>query len=124
LSAQVSTGSVKDTTPTEVSVLEANLSPSNVALSALIGDTILCLAANSTMRMQLLSIFFYTGASLAITPELSDCLDPPTPLAQPVQLGGMGNGIKLAVIGIVVWMFTTKDGTEVHICTEAYFAPA
>jgi hypothetical protein len=66
---------------------------------------------------------FDTGASLAITSELLDFLSPPKPLAQPMKLGGMANGIEIKGIGIIAWTFTAKDGTEVQICTEAYHVP-
>jgi hypothetical protein len=61
---------------------------------------------------------------LAITPNLSDFVEPPKPLARTMWLGGMGNGIEIAKIGIIVWTFTTKYGTEVRIRTEAYHVPS
>jgi hypothetical protein len=72
---------------------EANLSPSNMALSALIGENMLCLVGNSVTSKWVLSIIFDTGAILAITPDLSDFFDPPKPMARPMRLGGMANGI-------------------------------
>jgi hypothetical protein len=66
---------------------------------------------------------FDTGASLAITPALSDFVSPPKPLARPMKLGGMANGIEIKGIGIIAWNFTAKDGTEVQIRTEAYHVP-
>jgi hypothetical protein len=61
---------------------------------------------------------------LAITPDLSDFDYPPKPLARPMQLGGMANGIEIAGIGIISWTSTTKDGTEVQIHTEANQVPS
>jgi hypothetical protein len=103
---------------------EANLSPSNMALSALIGETIVCPVGNSIMRKWVLSIIFDTGPSLAITPDLSDFIEPPKQFARPMRVGGMANGIEIAGIGIITWTFTAKDGTEVNIRTEAYHLPS
>jgi hypothetical protein len=55
----------------EPEVLESNLAPSDLALSALVGDRILCPVANNVTRKWLLAVMFDTGASLAIT-GLSD----------------------------------------------------
>jgi hypothetical protein len=103
---------------------EANLSPSNMALSALIGETILCPVGNSVTSKWVLSIILDTGASLAITPDLSDFVEPPKPLARSMRLGGMANSIEIAVMGIIAWTFTVKDGIEVQIRTEAYHLPS
>jgi hypothetical protein len=102
---------------------EANLSPSNTALSALIGETSLCPVGNSVTSKWALSIIFDTGASLAITPDLSDSVDPPKPLARPMPLGGIANGIEIAGIGIIAWTLTSKDGTDVQIRTKTYHGP-
>jgi hypothetical protein len=67
-----------------------------------------------------MTVIFDTRSSLAITPELSDFVSPPKPLARPMKLGGMANGIEIKGIGIIAWTFTAKDGTEVQIRTEAY----
>jgi hypothetical protein len=72
---------------------EANLSPSNMAIYALIGEKSLCLVGNIVTSKWVLSIIFDTRASLAITPDLSDFVDPPKPWARPMRLGGMANGI-------------------------------
>jgi hypothetical protein len=50
-------------------------------------------------------------------------VSPPKPLARPLKLGGMANGIGINGIGIIAWTFTAKDGTEVQIRTEAYYVP-
>jgi hypothetical protein len=101
-------------------VLESNLAPSDLALSALNRDTILCPVANSANKKWLLMVIFDTGVSLVITPNLSDFVLPSKPLSRPMRLGGMVNGIEIAGIGIVAWNFTVKDGTEVKIRTESY----
>jgi hypothetical protein len=68
-------------------------------------------------------VIFDTGASLAITPELSYFVSTLKPLARPMKLGGMANGIKIKGIGIIAWTFTAKDGTEVQIHTEELYVP-
>jgi hypothetical protein len=95
-----------------------------MALSALNGDTKLCPIVNSTTRKLVLSIIFDTGASLAITPELSDFVEPPKRLSRPMRLGGMTNGTKISGNVIIAWTFTAKDGTQVQIRTEAYYVTA
>jgi hypothetical protein len=70
-----------------------------------------------------MTVIFDNGASLAITTELSDFVSPPKPLARPIKLGGMANGIEIKGIVIIAWTFTSKDGTEVQIRTRAYHVP-
>jgi hypothetical protein len=106
-----------------VPVLEANLAPSDVALSFLVGETILCPVANHVGRKWLITVIFDTGASLSITHDLGDFVDPPKPLARPMRLRGFANGTKIEGIGIVAWTFTGKDGTEVQLLLEAYYVP-
>jgi hypothetical protein len=94
------TWSAKETTDINsnecpVPVLEANLAPSDVALSLLVGETILCPVANHAGRKWLLTVIFDTGASLSITHNLGDFVDPPKPLARPMRLGGFANGTKI-----------------------------
>jgi hypothetical protein len=103
--------------------LESNLAPSDLALSELIGNTMTCPVVNNAMSQWIITVIFDTGASLAITPELSDFVSPPKPLARPMKLGGMANGIEIKGIGIITWTFTAEDGTEVQIRTEVYHVP-
>jgi hypothetical protein len=86
-----------------VPVLEANLTPSNIALSLLVGQKIICPFANHAGRKWLLTVIFDTGASLSITHDLGDFVEPPKPLARPMRLGGFANGKKIEGIGIVAW---------------------
>jgi hypothetical protein len=98
--------------------LKSNLAPSDLALSELIGNTMICPVVNNAMSQWIMTVISDTGASLAITPELLDVVSPPKPLAQPMKLGGMANGIENKGIGIIAWTFTAKDGTQVQIHTE------
>jgi hypothetical protein len=68
-------------------------------------------------------VIFDTGASLSITHDLRDFVDPPKPLARPMRLGGFANGTKIEGIGIFAWTFTGKYGTEVQLLLEAYYFP-
>jgi hypothetical protein len=106
-----------------VSTLKANLAPSDIALSLLVGETILCPVANHAGRKWLLTVIFDTGASLSITHDLGDFVDPPKPLARPMRLGGFANSTKIEGIGIVAWTFTGKDGMEVQLLVEKYYVP-
>jgi hypothetical protein len=107
-------------TESPVPVLEANLAPSDIALFLLVGETILCPVVNHAGRNWILTVIFDTGASLSITHDLGDFVEPPKPLARPMRLGGFANGTKIEGIGIVAWKFTGKDGTEVKLLVEAY----
>jgi hypothetical protein len=89
LTSQQPTDALNDST-TE---LESILAPSDLALSELIGNTMMCPVVNNAMSQWIMTVIFDTGASLAITPELSDSVSPPKPLARPMKLGGMANGI-------------------------------
>jgi hypothetical protein len=106
-----------------VLVLEAKLAPSDIAISLLVGETILCPVANLAGQKWLITVIFDTGASLSITHDLGDFVDPPKPLARPMRLGGFSNCTKIEGIGIVAWTFTGKDGTEVKLLVEAYYVP-
>jgi hypothetical protein len=121
--SQHSTSGLTESPSTETTVLELNLDPSELALSELIGNTMICPVVNNAMRKWIMMVIFDTGASLVITPELSDFVSPLKPLARAMKLGGMENGIEIKGIGIIAWTVTVKDGTEVQICTDAYYIP-
>jgi hypothetical protein len=126
LSAQISTEDRTDVSPTETSVvrvLEANLAPSDVALSLLVGEMIICLVAHNAGRKWLLTVIFDIGVSLTITHDLKDFVKPPKPLAWPMRLEWFANGTKIEGIEIVAWTFSWKDGTEVQLRLEAYYVP-
>jgi hypothetical protein len=123
LTSQHPTSGLTESPSTETTELESNLAPSDLALSELIGNTMICPVVNNAMSQWIMTVIFDTGSSLAITPELSDFVSPPKPLARPMKLGGMANGIEIKGIGIIAWTFTAKYGTEVQIRTEAYHVP-
>jgi hypothetical protein len=75
LSAQKSTCVLDEAHSTEPAVLESHLAPINLALSELIGDTIICPAANNTTSKWLMMVIFNTGVSLIIMPDLWDFFD-------------------------------------------------
>jgi hypothetical protein len=115
-----------DIEPTDIDsvpVLEANLATSDIALSLLVGEMILCPVANHVGRKWILTVIFDTGASLSITHNLGDFVDPPKPLARPMWLGGFANGTKIKGIRIVAWTFTGKYGMEVQLLVESYYVP-
>jgi hypothetical protein len=95
----------------------------SLTLSELIGNMMICPVINNTMSQWIMTVIFDIGANLAITPELSDFLSPPKPLARSMKAGGIANGIEIKGIGIIGWTFTAKDGTEDQIPTEAYYVP-
>jgi hypothetical protein len=117
--SQHSTSGITESPSTETTVLESNLAPCELALSELIGNTMICPVVNNAMSQWIMTVIFDTGASLAITPELADFVSPPKPLARPMKLGGMANGIEIKGIGIIAWNFAAKYGTEVQIRTGA-----
>jgi hypothetical protein len=90
--------------------LESNLALSDLALPELIGNTMMCPVVNNATSQWIMTVIFGTIASLAITPKLSDFVSPPKPLARPMKLGGMANGIDIKGIGIIAWTFKAKDG--------------
>ena len=69
------------------------------------------------------AVIFDTGASLAITPDKSDFDGPLTVPKGDLRLGGMANGLLIEGVGPVTWTFTNPDGTEVRICSMAYYVP-
>jgi hypothetical protein len=63
------------------------------------------------------------GASLAITPNQHDFVEPPTSLSRPMTPGGMADDLQLKGIGTVSWTFDAADGSEIQLLTHAYWVP-
>jgi hypothetical protein len=104
--------------------MEAHLAPSDIALSLVVGKMILSPVANHAGQHWLPKVIFDTGASLSITHNLDDFVEPCKRMVRPMRLGGFSNGTKIEGIGIVAWTFTGKYGTEVQPIVEAYYVPA
>ena len=69
-------------------------------------------------------IIFDTGASLAITQDITDFNGPLSVLPSGnLRLGGMANGLKITGMGMVTWTFTNPDGSEIQIKGQAYHVP-
>jgi hypothetical protein len=52
--------------------IKSNLAPSDLALSELIGNTMMCPVVNNAVSQWIMTVIFDTRENLAITPELSD----------------------------------------------------
>ena len=70
----------------------------------------------------LFPVIFDTGASRSITGDINDFISPPTPLATPMVLGGMAQGLSIAGSGSVRWGFNTGTSTIV-VTTHCYYVP-
>jgi hypothetical protein len=66
-------------------------------------------------------VIFDTGASLAITPNQHEFVEPPTSLSSPMTLGGIANDLEIKGIGMVAWTFGAADGSEIQLLTQAYW---
>jgi hypothetical protein len=97
--------------------------PSERAIDALLDCTIFFPVANSTGGSSTKPVILDTGASMAISTDAGDFVEPPRPLLIPIALRGMARGMMVAGTGIVSWTFTAKDGTEIEIRTNAYYVP-
>jgi hypothetical protein len=68
-------------------------------------------------------IIFDTGASLVITPHLTDFVGPVSNSTNNLRLGGMANGMRISGIGFVIWGFETTKGVTLPVTTMAYHVP-
>jgi hypothetical protein len=84
---------------------------------------LLTAAVCNTFGNHHLPIIFYTGAGLAITPNVDDFIDPPTSLGTTMKLGGMANNLEIRGVGTVCWTFEAADGSDIQIQTQAYWVP-
>jgi hypothetical protein len=75
--------------------------PSERAIDALLDCTLFPPVANSTGGSSTKPVILDTGASMAISPDAEDFVEPPRPLLVPIALGGMARGMMVAGTGIV-----------------------
>ena len=68
-------------------------------------------------------VIFDTGASLAITPHLTDFVEPLSDASSNLKLGGMANRLTIAGKGLLTWIFPTTTGVYLPVSTMAYYVP-
>jgi hypothetical protein len=68
-------------------------------------------------------VIFDTGASLAITPHITDFIGSPSTSSVQLKLGGMANGMEIAGTGLVCRTFDTTKGVNLPVKTMAYYVP-
>jgi hypothetical protein len=104
----------------QVNLVEA----SEPAIELLTDETWLLMAAVcNTFCNRHVPIIFDTGASLAITPDVDDFIDPPTSLGTTMKLGGMANNLEIRGVSTVCWTFEADDRSDIQIRTQAYWVP-
>jgi hypothetical protein len=114
----------KDTDTTQKG-MSAHLThvPTNQATQMLVTDDWMFAFAAKKPFESRASVIFDTGASLAITPNQHDFVEPPTSLSRPMTLGGMANDLEIKGISTVAWTFDASDGSEIQLLTQAYWVP-
>jgi hypothetical protein len=95
--------------------------PTNQATQMLVADDWMFTFAAKKPFESRSPIIFDTGASLDITPNQHDFVEPPTSLNRPMMLGGMENDLEIKGIGMVAWTFDAVDGSEIQLLTQAYW---
>jgi hypothetical protein len=84
---------------------------------------LLTAAVCNTFGKHHVPIIFDMGASLAVTPDVEDFIDPPTSLATTIKLGGMANNLESRGVGTVCWTLEAADGSDIQIRTKANWVP-
>jgi hypothetical protein len=97
--------------------------PTNQATHMLVTDNWMLVFAAKKPFESRAPIIFDTGASLVITPNQQDFIEPPASLSRPMTLGGMANDLEIKGIGTVAWTFDAADGSEIQLLTQAYWIP-
>jgi hypothetical protein len=82
---------------------------------------LILVAAFNTVATQNVPVMFYTGASLLITPEKADFIEPMNALQNTNKLGDMARNLDIIGIENVSWNFLASDGSEIQIRTLAYW---
>jgi hypothetical protein len=75
--------------------------PTNQATQMLVTDDWMFAFAAKNPFESRAPVIFDTGASLAITPNQHDFVEPPILLSRPMTLGGMANDLEIKRIGTV-----------------------
>jgi hypothetical protein len=115
-------GKDTDTTQKDMSAHLTHV-PTNQATQMLVtNDWMFAFAAKKPFESRA-PIMFDTGASLDITPNQHDFVEPPTSLSRPMTLGGMANDLEIKGIGTVAWTFDAADGSEIQLLTQVYWVP-
>jgi hypothetical protein len=83
--------------------------PTNQATQMLVTDNWMFTFAVKKPFESRAPVIFDTGASLAITPNKHDFVEPPTSLSRLMTLGGMANDLENNGIGTVEWTFDAAD---------------
>jgi hypothetical protein len=95
--------------------------PTNQATQMLVAeDWMFAFAAKNPFESRA-PVIFDTGASLAITPNQHNFVEPLTSLSRPTTLGGMANDLEIKGIGMVAWTFDAADRSEIQLLTQAYW---
>jgi hypothetical protein len=69
-------------------------------------------------------VIWDTGATLCVTPHLSDFATPPTPSPETHILKGLAKGLSINAVGTVQWTCTADDGAPYVILAPGYHVPA
>jgi hypothetical protein len=97
--------------------------PPNQATQMLVTDDWMFAFADKKPFESRAPVIFDTGASLAITPNQHDFVEPPTSLSRPMTLGGMANDLEIKGICTVAWTSDEADGSDIQLHTQAYWVP-
>jgi hypothetical protein len=89
--------------------------PTNQATQMLVTDDWMFAFAAKKPFESRAHVIFYTGASLAITPNQHDLVEPPTSLSRPMTLEGMANDLEIKVVGTVAWNVDAADGSDIQL---------
>ena len=92
------------------------------ALSDLQGSVTIRSVYRDATSDDVFSLIFDTGATISVTPHLSDFIEPPEQ-SEDSHLNGLSHTARIAGIGRVKWILTNDDGTTRELVTLAYHIP-